>query len=505
MARLEIAPTLAEAAAFQQTLVPAIDLALPLVDAHRDFLVALRAAVVVASDRAAGRLAELRRLATHASELADLDVELLYDDSRRLLAIGYNVGGHRVDANLYDLLASEARLASFVAIAQGKLPQEHWFSLGRLLTTSVGRPSLLSWSGSMFEYLMPLLIMPTYPGTILDESYHGVVERQIEYGRHRGVPWGISESGYNKTDMHQNYQYRAFGVPGLGFKRGLADELVVAPYACALALMVDPDAACVNLRRLAREGQLAEYGFYEAVDYTAARLPRGKDSVTVRSYMTHHQGMTFLSLAYLLLGQPMQRRFGAVPAVRATELLLQERVPRTPAIYPHPAEVIREGEGPGLGRAEPAHAHHRKHTGACSTTAVQRELPRGGDQRRRWVQSLAKSGGDALARRSHVRRVGQLLLPARRHNRRVLVGGAPAVASAGYELQGHFLTRPRRDHRRDGDIDTHLEISVSPEDDIELRRVSVTNLGRVARTIELDELRRGGSLGAGRGRIPPRV
>src|SRR4029453_10081917 len=161
-------------------------------------------------------------------------------------------------------------LASFIAVAQGKLPQEHWFRLGRLLT-STGRPSLLSWGGAMFEYLMPLLVMPTYDGTLLDETYRAVVERQIEYGRERGVPWGVPESGYNKTDAHLNYQYRAFGVPGLGFKRGLADDLVIAPYASAMALRVDPEPACANLRALAREGVLGAYGFYEAVDYTRAR------------------------------------------------------------------------------------------------------------------------------------------------------------------------------------------------------------------------------------------
>src|SRR4029453_18285618 len=163
-------------------------------------------------------------------------------------------------------LASEARLASFVAIAQGKLPQEHWFSLGRSLTNAGSGPALLSWSGSMFVDLMPLLVMPTYDDTLLDATYHAVVKRQIEYGRERGVPWGISESGYFKTDAQLNYQYRAFGVPGLGFKRGLADDLVVAPYAGAMALIVSPEPACANLRQLAGDGRLGEYGFYEAVD-----------------------------------------------------------------------------------------------------------------------------------------------------------------------------------------------------------------------------------------------
>ncbi len=184
-----------------------------------------------ASENAAKTISELKQLATRCRELADIDYAFLYDKDRHLLSIGYNVGDRRIDSGFYDLLASEVRLASFVAIAQGKLPQEHWFSLGRALTNTGGGMALLSWSGSMFEYLMPLMIMPTYEHTLLDETYHAVVRRQIEYGRERGVPWGVSESGYTKTDAQGNYQYKAFGVPGLGFKRGLADDLVIAPYA----------------------------------------------------------------------------------------------------------------------------------------------------------------------------------------------------------------------------------------------------------------------------------
>ena len=181
------------------------------------------------------------------------------------MSIGYNVADHRLDVGFYDLLASEARLGSYVAIAQEKLPGEHWFNLGRSLTNTGNGTALLSWSGSMFEYLMPLLVMPTYEHTLLDETYCAVVNRQIAYGHERGVPWGISESGYTKTDSQGHYQYQAFGVPGLGFKRGLANDLVIAPYATAMALMVDPKSACANLRELAKEGQLSTYGFYEAV------------------------------------------------------------------------------------------------------------------------------------------------------------------------------------------------------------------------------------------------
>ena len=232
----------------------------------------------------AGRHAEARRatineLALQSDTLARMDYDFLYDKRRHLLAIGYNVGDCRRDPSYYDLLASEARFASFVAIAQGQLPQESWFSLSRLLTTAGGEPILLSWSGSMFEYLMPLLVMPTYRHTLLDQSCRVAVARQIEYGKKRAVPWGISECGYNAIDVNLNYQYRAFGVPGLGLKRGLVDDLVIAPYASALALMVAPEDACLNLERLALEGCEARYGFYEAIDYTPSRLPRGQTAL----------------------------------------------------------------------------------------------------------------------------------------------------------------------------------------------------------------------------------
>jgi hypothetical protein len=180
--------------------------------------------------------------------------------------------------------------------------------------------------------------MPSYEHTLLDQTCRGAVQRQIEYGAQRGVPWGVSESGYNATDVALNYQYRAFGVPGLGLKRGLAEDLVVAPYAAMMALMVAPEQACRNLQRLASEGAAGRYGFYEAVDYTASRLPRGQSHAVVRSFMAHHQGMGLLALAHLLLEQPMQRRFEADPRLRATLLLLQERVPKATVFEPDIAE-----------------------------------------------------------------------------------------------------------------------------------------------------------------------
>jgi hypothetical protein len=293
-----------------------------------------------ASRRARERIRALESLADRCEQLAEMDFTFLFDPARELFAIGLNVTEGRRDLSFYDLLASEARLCSYVAIAQGQVPEEHWFALGRLLVAPHGKPILVSWSGSIFEYLMPMLVMPNYDGTLLDRACKAAVELQIEYGKSRGVPWGISESGFYQIDLHQNYQYRAFGVPGLGLKRGLAEDLVIAPYATLLGLLVAPREACDNLERLAHEGREGSYGFYEAIDYTPSRLPPDQASATVRSYMTHHQGMSFLALVSLLRDQPMQRRFVSRPLLKAADLLLQERLPKTEAsVLPEDLEL----------------------------------------------------------------------------------------------------------------------------------------------------------------------
>ena len=486
---LDAPATLADTGRLVETIVPDIDAALGLSKfagaSSIAWLSELRRTVVLGSERAAARLDTLRRLAERATEFGEVDYSFLYDRPRHLLAIGYNTADHRRDASFYDLLASEARLGSFVAIAQGKLPQEHWFSLGRLQTTASGTPSLLSWSGSMFEYLMPLLIMPTYDRTILDATYRGVVQRQIEYGHEHGVPWGVSESGYNKTDASLNYQYRAFGVPGLGFKRGLAEDLVITPYASAMALMVDPERACWNLRRLAREGVLDTYGFYEAIDYTPARLPRGVDRVIVRSHMAHHQGMAFLALAYALCDRPMQRRFDNNLAFRATDLLLQERVPRVASVYPHPAEVSAASESL-LDAQNTVRVFTTPNTPApevhlLSNGTYHVAITNSGGGYSRWRDLAVTRWREDPTRDSwgsfcYLRDVTSGVFWSAAHQ-------PSLVRAKGYEAifsQGRAEFR-----RRDHEIDSHVEISISPEDDIELRRVSLTNRGRTVRSIEL--------------------
>ena len=256
-----------------------------------------------------------------------MDFRPLYRPERHLFAIGYNLVHGRLDNACYDLMASECCLTSYLAVARGEAPRRHWFQLGRPFIRAAGRIGLISWGGTMFEYLMPRLLLRSLPGTLLAEACRTAVARQIEYGRSSGLPWGISESGFSAQYLDGDYQYQAFGVPGLGLKQGLEQDRVVAPYATLMATMLAPREALENFRRLTQEGAEGEYGFYEAIDYTPERLPKGKRSVVVRSYMAHHQGMSLVALTNALHADVMTHRFQAEPMVRAIDLLLEERVP----------------------------------------------------------------------------------------------------------------------------------------------------------------------------------
>ncbi|MFO7704722.1 MAG: glucoamylase family protein [Halopseudomonas sp.] len=433
------------------------------------------------------RLALISELVERCCQMALMDFDFLFDRTSGLLAIGYDVGERRRDPSCYDLLASEARLASFLVIAQGQVPQKHWFSLGRLLTSHGADVSLISWSGSMFEYLMPQLIMPGFAGTLLDQACKAAVARQIEYGQQRSVPWGISESCYNATDMDQVYQYRAFGVPGLGFKRGLGDDLVIAPYASALALTVMPDEASRNLQVLADSGFLGAYGFYEAIDYTPARLPRGKTFAVVRCYMAHHQGMSLLAFAHVLLTQPMQRRFMSDPQARATELLLQERVPKLGAtVHPHAAEVSAAARPPEeeMGSVMRVFANpdmplpevHLLSNGSYHVMVTHS----GGSYSRwrdlaitRWREDVTSDNWGTFV---YLRDRDTGLYWSSAYQ--------PTLRKADrYEA---IFVQERAEYRRcDQDVEAHTELSVSPEDDVEIRRITLTNQSSRPRRIEM--------------------
>ena len=462
----------------------------------QEWLDRLQAAAETSANHAAARHDALIRLAGTCSTLADVDFRFLYDTQRRLFTIGFNVTENRPDSGFYDLLASEARLVSFVLIAKQQLEQAHWFALGRLLTSTGGAPTLLSWSGSMFEYLMPLLVMPTYEDTLLDRSCRAAVRRHITYGWRRAVPWGISESGYNARDKEMSYQYRAFGVPGLGLKRGLAGDLVIAPYASAMALMLEPQAACRNLQRLAAEGQLGTCGFYEAIDYTSSRqIPAvdgvkarraTADGVAVRQFMAHHQGMSLLAFASVLLGQPMQRRFLADPMLSSMTLLLQERVPRTTAVvFPHAVEAdttravaavqagsIRVVSDPSSSVPE-VHLLSNGHYHVCISAA--------GGGWSRWHNLAVTRWHEDTTRDCW----GQLCYLRDLDTGTLWSSAWQPTTDGGTSYEAIFMQSRIEFRRHDEEIDAHTLIAVSSEDDVELRRISLTNRSDRVRRIEI--------------------
>ena len=480
-------PTLHELVTMKDTWSSAVDRLLSAEErpspAEKEWLGHLKESMIKAGRLAAEQVNQLELLAAQCAAFADTEYDFLYDRAQKALTIGYNVEEHRRDPGFYDLLASESRLGIFTGIAEGKLPQEAWFALGRQLTNTAGSSILVSWSGSMFEYLMPLLVMPEYANTLLGQTNKAMVRRQIEYGDQRNVPWGISESGYNMVDAQLNYQYRAFGVPGLGLKRGLAEDLVIAPYASVMALMVAPEEACENLRQLADDGYEGRFGFYEAIDFTASRLPRGQSNVVIRSFMVHHQGMSLLSLAYLLLDKPMQKRFESELLFQATLLLLQERIPKATGYYSPPTDI------PDIKVAPVSSGMRVINTPDTPTPEVQLlsngkyhvMVTNAGGGYSRWKDIAVTrwredSTCDNWGSFCYIRDLENTVFWSAGHQ--------PALRQAkSYEAvfsQGRAEFR-----RRDNDIETHTEIVVSPEDDIEMRRVHLTNRSRKKRFIEV--------------------
>ena len=412
------------------------------------------------------------------------DFKPLYDEKARLLTLGYNQTTQKRETIYYDQLASEARQASFMGIALGQLPLGHWFALGRTLTKVDGTLTLLSWSGTMFEYLMPALIMKNFHETLWDSTYQGVIAKQIAYAKSQGLPWGISESSFSAYDFQMNYQYQAFGVPGLGFKRGLEQDQVVAPYATVMAAMFDPQAVIANLHRLEKLGARGQYGFFEAIDFTKRRLPIGQSHMVIKSFMAHHQGMSLLALDNLLQDGCNTRRFHADARVQATELVLQERIPKsvivlTPDITPLSVSLRRE-------ELEVLHTF----TSADMPLPEARILSNG-----RYVVMLTNNGGGYS-------KLGNLFLTRWREDSITDSWGTfiyirdlteDKLWSSTFQPCQVKSSQEKMDYspgkvtysRVDGDIHTLTEVSVSPECDAEIRRITLTNSGEKTHFIEL--------------------
>ncbi|MBI5586691.1 MAG: glycosyl transferase [Deltaproteobacteria bacterium] len=427
-----------------------------------------------------GLIQDIRRLSD------SIPMRFLYDPDRRLFSIGFNVSEGRLDNSYYDLLASEARLGSFVAIARGEVPVEHWFSLGRPYGQIGRRRVLLSWTGTMFEYLMPLVFQHALGNTLLDEATREAVAVQMAYGRRRRVPWGISESAYSDLDLNQTYQYKAFGVPELGLKRGLESQVVVAPYASLLAVALAPRETVRNLKQLAARGLLQDYGYYEAIDFSRAPGRESARGVIVQAYMAHHQGMGFLSLTNFLQGNPIRRRFHEDPRVRAVEPLLQERVPSSP-----PLHQISAYEGPPLARsygevAPSVSKFNTPHTATPKTqllgngryslmiTNTGGGYSRWGNQEiTRWRSDRTRDpwGTFCYLQEADPERLWS--------NTFSPVGGKVEAYAVNFALDRAVF------QRTDHGIQTKTEVVVSPEDDVEIRRVTLVNRSLRTRRLQL--------------------
>jgi len=429
------------------------------------------------------KLIWFEELAEQLEQLSIVDYDFLLNKDTCLLSIGYNVDELRRDDSFYDMLASEARMSIFVGIAQGMLPQESWFSLGRLLTDSKDGPVLLSWSGSMFEYLMPQLVMPTYENTLLHATNIAMVKRQIDYAKQRDVPWGISESGYNNVDTNLNYQYQAFGVPGLGLKRGLEEDLVIAPYASMLALMIAPKKAVTNLKLLSEEGFEGEYGLYEAIDYTKSRLPRGKDYVIINSYMAHHQGMGFLSFAYVLLNKPMQNRFAKELRFQATLLLLQERIPKKSIFYAHTAKATDLHTTVGESQL--------RIINTPNTPIPELQLLCNGSYQ---VMVTNSGGGFSRWKNLSLTRWREDVI---KDNYGIFCYIKDVNTGNFWSNTYHPTLQPAQNygavfsqgtiefHRQDFGFETKTVIVVSPEDNVEIRKIKITNRSQSSKVLEI--------------------
>ena len=463
---------------------------LPLSEPLRDWLNRLVDEFQKAEWLAGEKLAQGEAVLADAKRFADeMNMKFLYDADRKVFAIGYNVDDHRRDNSYYDLLASEARLGSFVAIARNEIPAEHWFALGRPFSVAYGQRVMLSWSGTMFEYLMPLLVQRSYDNSLLNQVCRGTVAAQIAYGKERGIPWGISEAGYSALDARQVYQYQAFGVPGLGLKRGLEDDTVIAPYASALALLVAPRTATANLRALAKltpTSMRGDYGFYEALDYTRQGDAAGDPGVVVYEYMAHHQGMALVAIDNILNNEIMQDRFHRDPRVKATESLLYERTATAPALAhdystraPLPRLKATAGSG-GVGRVDSAMTvAPRTHLLSNNEYSVMVTNAGGGVSKwkdteiTRWRADATRDDWGSFC---YLRDIESGEIWSAAHQ--------PTGVMAR-TFSALFSPEKAEFRRRDTHIETITDILVSPEDNAEIRRITLVNHSNRARWIEL--------------------
>ena len=410
----------------------------------------------------------------------------LFDHKRLLFSIGYNVEDGHLSKSYYDLLASEARQASYIAIARCEVDRRHWIRLGRKLTMAEGGKGLVSWTGTMFEYLMPFLIMRNYENTIFDETYSFVIRAQKKYGKQRNIPWGISECGYSALDFNLNYQYKAFGVPELGLKRGLANDMVVTPYASLLALSIDPEAAVKNLRELEKMGTDGGWGYYEAIDFTPSRLDKDIHYRIVRSFMAHHQGMSLAALNNFFYSNILQERFHANPVSKTAELLLQEKSPGK-VLY---AKEYKEEYTAYFRRTEQSNSEVTRTFGQPRVLPPNVHILSNGD-----YSVMITDGGSgysmegvlAVTRWSpdYFQKNGLYIFVRNINSNEVWSSTYDPSGKEPEKYKVIFSPDKAEFTRKDGNLETYTEITVSPEDNAEVRRIAITNHSNHVRVVEL--------------------
>lgn len=442
------------------------------------------AASADAADTATGDA--LRSIAARCETLCHgMDFRGLYDPKRHLFHIGLRVDDDVLDASYYDLLASESRLLSFLAIAKGDVPRRHWMALGRPFLSVGAQPGLKSWSGSMFEYLMPALVMAEPDDGLLQVANLAAVREQQAFGRAQGLPWGVSESAYFARDHSLAYQYSPFGVPRLALRRTPPADRVVAPYASAMAALFAPGDAVANLRRLESLGARGDFGFFDAVDFTLSRQPEGEPLTVVRNFMAHHQGMSLVALCNVLRCGAPQRWFGSTPLVQAHAAMLHERTPR---------QIIRSADPrpppePSTTGAAPSHqprlvdpmASGFQPTHLLSNGRYTVALRANGAGVSRWHAFNVTRWRDDPLRDGHgtfffVRDVGQLAPTS--------LTALPAPGT-GWTYRTRFLADQAQFEASGAGLQTRITVLISPEDDTELRTVTLHNSGDTARTLEL--------------------
>ncbi len=435
------------------------------------------------------------RIASHAEQLiAEMDFNFLYNSQRRVFHNSYNLDNGQLDNSFYDLLASEARIASIIAIAKGEVPQAHWLQLSRPLTRVEGDYVLLSWSATMFEYLMPPLFLRSYPGTLLAESVQGAVKHQISYAKSKGVPWGISECGFYLFDANRNYQYRAFGVPGLGYKRGLGDDLVIAPYASIMAIGFEPSAVAQNLINLMKHECFGLYGFFESIDFTANRMLLGDTSKVVQEYMAHHQGMIMMALANYFHNNIMVHRMHGDPRIQSIELLLQEQIPQSVPLQNPFADDVKGIQRLTAGSIEIAPWSVPVHTAIPQVNLLSNgnygvllsnmgggySTFRGVDLTRWQADGVLDPWGTWIY-------IQDMDLKRARSTPGdgIWSAGYQPIPAGGQEMQVTFYAHMAVFRRTQNGIISTMEVTVTPDDPVEIRRIHLQNTGNQPRRLRL--------------------